>query len=300
MDVSRFRGDRTRALRRLVIIGCGDVGLRLAARLSGHYRLIALTHSPARYALLRARGIAPLPGDLDRAASLTRLGGLAHALVHLAPPPGQGARDTRTKHLLAALGKRGMLPQTLVYISTSGVYGDCGGARVPETRPVHPATARARRRVDAEERLRAFGRRHGVRVVILRVPGIYSGQRLPLERLRARIPALVPEEDSYSNHIHAEDLAAAVVAALARGRPGRVYNVSDDSELRMGDYFDRVADHHGLPRPPRIRRKEAPGRIPEALLSFMNESRRLVNVRMKRELRLKLRYPTVEHGLPAP
>ncbi|MGN2392982.1 NAD-dependent epimerase/dehydratase family protein [Pelomicrobium sp. G1] len=300
MGVSMLRGRSRGSLRRLIIVGCGDVGLRLAARLSGRYRLLALTHSPARHALLRARGVAPLPGDLDRAASLARLGGVAHALVHLAPPPGQGARDTRTMHLLAALGKRGMLPQTLVYISTSGVYGDCGGALVPETRPVNPATARARRRVDAEERLRAFGRRHGVRVVILRVPGIYSGKRLPLERLRARTPALVPEEDSYSNHIHADDLAAAVAAALARGRPGRVYNVSDDSELRMGDYFDRVADRRGLARPPRIRRGEAPGRIPETLLSFMNESRRLVNARMKRELRLKLRYPTVDQGLEAP
>lgn len=286
-----------KAVKRLLIVGCGDVGLRLAARIGSRYRLFALTHSPARHALLRARGITPLAGDLDCPRSLSRLAGIAGAVVHLAPPPGRGTRDTRTVHLLAALTKRGMLPQTLVYISTSGVYGDCGGERVPETRPLNPGTARARRRVDAERQVRAFGRRHGVRVVILRVPGIYSAERLPFQRLSARTPALVPEEDSYSNHIHAEDLAAAIAAALARGLPGRVYNVSDDSELRMGDFFDRVADRYGLPRPPRIRRSEAAARIPETLLSFMNESRRLVNKRMKRELRVELRYRTVDDAL---
>lgn len=284
-------------LRRLLIVGCGDVGLRLAPLLAGRFRLFALSHSPERHALLRSRGITPIPGDLDRRGSLERIAGLAHGVVHLAPPPNRGSTDPRTANLLWALTKARMLPQTLVYISTTGVYGDCGGAQVFETRRVNPQTARARRRVDAEVRIRRWGSSHGVRTVILRVPGIYGPQRLPLARLRSGTPALAPEEDSYTNHIHADDLAAVIVAALERGRPGRVYNASDDSELKMGEYFDLVAERFGLPRPPRVTRAGAAEVIPETMLSFMNESRRLVNRRMKRELRAKLRYPTVADGI---
>ncbi|HET9701921.1 MAG TPA: SDR family oxidoreductase [Burkholderiales bacterium] len=285
--------------RRLLIIGCGDVALRAAPLLGRRYRLLALTHSPERQALLRARGITPLAGDLDRRRSLERLAGLAHDVVHLAPPPGRGADDPRTARLLAALTKRRMLPRRLVYISTSGVYGDCGGAEVPETRPRRPQSARAARRVDAEDRVREWGRRQGVTVSILRVPGIYAADRLPLERLQAGTPAIAPEEDGYTNHIHAEDLARALGAALVRGAACRAYNLSDDSDLKMGEYFDLVADAFGLPRPPRVPRSQAAGRISEAMLSFMRESRRLVNRRMKRELRLRLAYPTVAEGVAA-
>lgn len=281
-------------------MGCGDVALRAAPLLSRRFRLFALARDPERFALLRLRGIVPIPGDLDRPATLGRLAGLAHAVLHFAPPQGEGLRDLRTAHLLAALAKARMLPQTLVYISTSGVYGDCGGEWVPETRPARPGTPRAARRRDAELKIRRFGRENGVRVVLLRVPGIYAPERLPLKRLKEGIPALRPEEDPYTNHIHAEDLARVAVRALDRGRPGRVYNCADDSRLSMGEYFDLVADRFGLPRPPRISWAEAQTRIPEALRSFMAESRRLVNRRMKQELKVRLRYPTVTHGISAP
>ncbi|HSO07105.1 MAG TPA: NAD-dependent epimerase/dehydratase family protein [Pelomicrobium sp.] len=284
-------------MQRVLIVGCGDVGLLVAERLAGRRRLFALTHTPERMALLRARGLVPIAGDLDRRASLGRIGGLADAVVHLAPPPSTGRRDQRTANLLAALARPGMLPQRLVYISTTGVYGDCRGERVPETRPRRPQSERAARRVDAEDRLRAWGARNRVSVAILRVPGIYGPQRLPIARLQAGTPALAPEDDGYSNHIHIDDLAAAVVAALARGRPQRAYNTADGSELKTGEYFDRVADRFGLPRPPRVRRAEADGAISPALLSFMDESRRVVSERMRRELRLRLAYPTVDAAL---
>jgi nucleoside-diphosphate-sugar epimerase len=192
-----------------------------------------------------------------------------------------------------------MLPRRLVYISTSGVYGDCGGERVSEARRLEPRTERARRRVHAERLVREWGMRNRVAVSLLRVPGIYAADRLPLERLRAGTPALLPGEDAYTNHIHGEDLARALAAALARGAPGRAYNVCDDSEMKMGEYFDLVADAFGIGRPPRVSRSAAPGRIPESLLSFMGESRRLANQRMKRELRLRLAYPTVADGVAA-
>jgi nucleoside-diphosphate-sugar epimerase len=185
-----------------------------------------------------------------------------------------------------------------VYISTSGVYGDCQGAFIDETRRVNPQGERALRRLDAERRIRAWGRRNHACISILRVPGIYAPDRLPLGRLRKECLTLVPEEDSYTNHIHADDLARIVVAALRHPRAGRVYNASDDSGLRMGEYFDLVADHFELPRPRRITRAQAEeGLISPGLFSFMRESRRLVNKRMKRELKVNLRYPSVSNCL---
>lgn len=286
-------------MRRLLIIGCGDVALRAVPLLRPRYRIYALTRSQARVRSLRALGLVPVIGDLDDPSTLDGLAGIAHDVLHCAPPPLHGSRDPRTAHLIAALAKAKSLPQQFVYISTSGVYGNCHGAWVDETRPLQPATARAQRRVDAERRLREWGRRSGVRICVLRAPGIYSEARLPLQRLRDGTPALRDDEDAYTNHIHADDLARMAVAALSFGTPGRLYNASDDSVLKMGDYFDLVADRYGLPRPPRVSRAEAGQRIAPALLSFMSESRRLSNHRIKRELRLTLRYPTVREGIAA-
>ena len=286
-------------MRRLLIIGCGDIGLRVARLVEARYRLYALTHSPERCLALRALNIRPILGDLDRPETLTRLAGLAHEVVHCAPPQPQGARDLRTARLIAALAKGESLPQQFVYLSTSGVYGDCRGALVDETRALRPQTARACRRVDAERQLRSWGRRSGVRVTVLRAPGIYAADRLPIGRLKRGTPALRPADDSYINHIHADDLARMVVAALRRGAPNRSYNAVDDEPQKMGDYFDLVADYLGLSRPPRVTRVEAEREMPPALLSFMNESRRLTNRRIKRELHCTLRYPAVLDGVSA-
>jgi len=283
----------------LLIVGCGDVGMRVLRLLSGRYRLLALTSTPARAEALRAAGAVPLMGNLDDPTTLARLAGLADAVLYLAPPPLQGSTDPRTRHLLDALARKGRV-RCLVYGSTSGIYGDCGGARFDETRAVNPGTDRAKRRVDAESRIRWYGKAHGVRVAILRIPGIYAVDREgghPRERLLRGTAVLNAEDDVYTNHIHADDLARACVAALARGLPQRVIHASDDTDLMMGDYFDLAADVCGLPRPPRISRAEARERLSPMLLSFMSESRRLDNQRLKRELRLVLRYPTVKDGL---
>ena len=154
--------------------------------------------------------------------------------------------------------------------------------------------------MDAEQVLRWYGRAFGVPVTLLRIPGIYAADReggTPRERLLRGAPVLRPEDDVFTNHIHADDLARACVAALWRPRWLRVINVSDDTELLMGDYFDLAADLYGLPRPERIAREGAEQRLSLMVLSFMNESRRLRNDRMKKELRLRLRYPTVREGL---
>ena len=279
-------------MRRVLIIGCGDVALRAIPLLTPHFRVYGLLRNPACLPKLRALGVVPLRGDLDSRESLARVAGLADVVLHLAPPPDTGSHDTHTRNLLAALSQ-GTPPGRLVYISTSGVYGDCGGARVSETGRLNPTSPRSQRRADAEEQIRRWSIRNQVTASILRVPGIYAADRLPLERIRRRTPGIIASEDGYTNHIHADDLARICVAALRRGKVCRVYHASDDSQLKMGEYIDLVADAYRLPRVPRVSREEAQRVLSPLLLSFINESRRLDNRRMKRELKVRLRYPTV-------
>lgn len=293
---ARFRRQR------VLIIGCGDVGQRVARELSPRLKLLALTSSPEKMPAMRSAGITPLRGNLDQPATLRRLAGLATRVLHLAPPPGHNPdwrNDPRTQALMRVLRLRS-LPQSLVYGSTSGVYGDCGGARVDETWRVSPHTPRAQRRVDAEAHVRHFGRATGTRAHILRIPGIYATDRdngTPRGRLLKGTPVLRREDDVFTSHIHADDLARACIAALWRGKPQRLSHVCDDTQLLMGDYFDLAADLYELPRPPRVARDTADEKLPPMLLSFMSESRRLNNQRMKKELKLVLRYPTVREGL---
>lgn len=291
---SRFRRPR------LLIVGCGDVGLRVTRALARGPRVLALTSSLARVAELRAAGVQPLLGNLDEPGTLARLAGLATHVLHLAPPPAAGEHDARTRALVRALARR-TPPGALVYVSTSGVYGDCGGAWVPETRPVAPRTPRARRRADAEATLRRWGRR-GVRVSLLRVSGIYAADRPgggPRARLLSGMPLPDAVDDPYVNHIHADDLARACALALWRGDGQRACNVADDSAMRMGEYFDLAADLWGLTRLPRVERARLASEAPAGFVSFLEESRRLVNRRLRQELGLALRFPTVREGLQA-
>jgi nucleoside-diphosphate-sugar epimerase len=287
--------------RKILIVGFGDVGERLAKMLINRYRVFVLVRKPERAALARTLGVIPVSGDLDDPFSLGRIAGLADIVCHFAPPPLRGTEDSRTRHLLSALyqnralhqNRAAMLPQRLIYISTTGVYGDCDGDWIDETRNVQPATDRAIRRVHAETLLRQWGVRTGAKISILRAPGIYASDRLPIERLRKGTPALVAADDVFTNHIHADDLARAALYAITRALPNRVYNVVDDSDMKMGDYFDVVADHFKLARAPRVSREAASTLIGAPMLSFMSESRRIRNQRLKRELRFRFNYPAV-------
>ncbi|AOY02008.1 NAD(P)-dependent oxidoreductase [Jeongeupia sp. USM3] len=291
---------------RLLIVGCGDVMARALPWLSRRFRLYVSVRSNESAARLRALGAIPVAADLDAGIPL-RLAGLARWVIHSAPPPADGNRDPRTRRLLAALARpnraslsqRHVAPGRLAYIGTSGVYGDVDGAWIAEARALRPDSSRARRRADAEAALRAFARRRHVRLALLRAPGIYAEGRLPEARIRRGEPAIAAAEDSYSNHIHADDLAHAVCLALFRARPLRAYNASDDAPGRMGDWFDQVADLLGLPRVPRVSRADAQAQVSPGLLSYLNESRRLDNGRIRRELRLRLRWPCVEAWLAA-
>jgi nucleoside-diphosphate-sugar epimerase len=271
----------------------------VARQLQGKVTVRALTSQRSRAPELRAIGATPLWGNLDRPQTLRRIAGLGQRVLHLAPPATIGYEDERTNALLRALHLRG-LPQSLVYGSTSGVYGDCDGAFVNEVRALSATTPRAQRRADAEASVRFFGRSSGAVVSVLRIPGIYAHDRAggtPLERLRKATPVLDAQDDVYTNHIHADDLARACVLALWRGKPQRAYNVNDDTALKMGDYFDAAAALYGLPLPLRVSRERAQGELGAMQLSFMSESRRMVNTRMKQELRLRLRFPTIQEGL---
>ncbi len=302
---------------RLLIVGAGDVARRLTTRVGVDERVqwLGLARSVETANALRRSGILPIDGDLDFWPSLRRAGALARsasAVLHLAPPPGDGTDDPRMKRWLAAsatlskFGRREMerapssaikmrsmirphKPLRNVYVSTTGVYGDCAGERIDETRRTKPASARAKRRVAAESRLRAS---RGQRFTTLRAPGIYAAERLPVERLRAGTPVLSAADDVFTNHIHGDDLARAIWFAVFRGGANRAFNVVDDGEQKMGDYFDEVAEAVGLKKPPRLPRAQLMREVSPMLYSFMSESRRIDNARLKRELRFRFKYPT--------
>ncbi len=272
-----------------MLLGCGDVGLRFARQFGDRLRIVGVVRRPEAADEVRRAGARPLIADLDRRSGLRRLAGLATRVLHSAPPPAEGADDPRTRRALAVLHRA----RQWVYFSTTGVYGDCGGARFDETRTVAPRNDRALRRVAAERRLRARAARGAIRATVLRVPGIYGLDRLPIERLQRGTPALIDAEDVFTNHIEAGDLARIAFHALWRGRSQRTVHAVDDSSMKMGEYFDAVARAFGLPLPQRLHREALRRAVSPMLWSFMSESRRLDNRRLRRELRVRLRYPTV-------
>jgi nucleoside-diphosphate-sugar epimerase len=280
---------------RLLIIGCGDVGQRMLPILVKSHKVYVLTSQTEKLPLFRQAGAHPLFGNLDDQSTLHRLSQIADTVIHLAPPNPNGTTDLRTKSLIQALSK-GRRVKRFIYISTTGVYGDCGGQLISETQAVQPQNLRAVRRVDAERQLRAWAIQQGVSVVILRVPGIYAGNRLPVERLQKGTPALLESEDVFTNHIHADDLARLTILSMYRASSQRVINACDNSDLKMADYFDLVADKMNLPRPPRVDKETLKTMVSPQLLSFMQESRRISNDRLQ-EIGFQFLYPTVQDFL---
>ncbi|HHH13814.1 MAG TPA: SDR family oxidoreductase [Thiolapillus brandeum] len=279
----------------MLIVGCGHVGT-LLARTLGTSRVAGLVRSTDSARRLEAAGIAPRVLDLDR--PLPDPLPDARRIWYLAPPPKRGVEETRMKHFLQALARDGR-PRRLVYLGTTGVYGDCHGEWVDEHRPIAPRAERALRRADAETRLQAWREEGGGELVLLRVAGIYGPGKLPLARLKAGRPMIAPEQAPWTNRIHVDDLVQVLVAAMERGCDGAIYNVSDGHPGNMADYFNAVADAAGLPRPPVIDPAEAEGKLSAGLRAYLAESRRIDNRRMLRELGVELRYPTLEAGLAA-
>jgi len=278
-------------------VGCGYIGRRVAALLQADScRVSGCVRSDASLARLTRAGITGLQIDLDLAGVQLSLQDGYPDIFYLAPPPSQGERDTRLAHFLGMLQGHG-LPRRMVYISTSAVYGDCQGAWITESQPLRPASARGRRRLDAERQLQGWCEARGVSWMLLRVPGIYGPGKLPLQRLRAGTPLLYEADSPYTNRIHADDLASICVAAMGSERSNRIYNVSDGHPSNMTDYFFRVADAAGLPRPPTVDRAAAEQLLSAGMLSFLRDSRRMRNTRLLDELNISLRYPDLDAGL---
>ena len=270
------------------IVGCGDVGLRVAHRLQAMRREVTgVVRSDQSAAALRQAGVAAEAGDLDVQPPVVK----APLLFWFAPPPGSGDGDPRLRRFLRQQAPRDL---RLVYVSTSGVYGDCAGAWIDEDAPLRPLSLRAQRRLDAEQALAQWGGDF----VVLRVPGIYGPGRLPVERLQKRLPVVRAEESPFTNRIHSEDLAEAALHAAAHGQAGAAYNISDGHPTTMCDYFSRCATLLGLPQPPQVSLEEAQQVFTPAMWSFMEESKRLENRRMIKRLGFSPRFPDLAAGLP--
>jgi nucleoside-diphosphate-sugar epimerase len=278
---------------RILIVGCGDIGQRVASRLQASGSpVVGIVRSVASAAELATLALPAQVLDLDRDAD-----GLpaAEQLFWFAPPPATGNGDPRLRRGLEAMRKA--VPRRVVYLSTSGVYGDCDGRWIDEDEPLDPRSDRGRRRLDAEQALAEFAQQTGCEAVTLRVPGIYGPGRLPIERLRRGLPVVQESECPWTNRIHADDLADVAIAAMNRGRPGTAYNVADGHPTTMTDYFSRCARLLGMPEPRRIPLAEARKELTPALLSFLEESKRLLNTRMRQDLQIVLRYPDLAAGL---
>lgn len=281
----------------VLIVGCGDIGRRVAALLPAScFDVNGVVRSDASRESLAMAGIRAVSLDLDRLEAGVDWECRFADVFYFAPPPPAGLQDLRIRAFLATL--RGKVSvRRIVYISTSAVYGDCQGNWITETQPLKPATPRGQRRLDAEQQLLAWCQAQATQWIILRVPGIYGPGKLPLERLQQGTPVLREEDSPYTNRIHADDLAAICVAAMQSPFANTVYNVSDGHPGNMTDYFFRVADAAGLPRPPVVTREEAQQVLSPGMLSFLQDSRRMDNSKLLHELGIELQYPHLDAGL---
>jgi len=282
-----------------VIIGCGDIGRRVGLELIKQGgKVLALSRSAENLQKLQDEEFATLLGNLDYKEDTPVIPVHARSVFYLMPPQGGGLSDYRMLNFCRQLSP-GNCPSKLVYISTSGVYGDCGGAVVTEETPVNPQTSRAKRRVSAEQQLREQADKLGFPLVILRVTGIYGPGRLPVTRVMQGHPVLKPEEARFTNRIHSLDLVRVCLAAMEKGEDGDIFNVSDGQQSTMSEYFTAVADLHNLPRPRQISMAEAEQEMNPLMLSYLKESRRMENRRMKEKLEIELLFPTLSAGLKA-
>jgi len=285
-------------MQQILIIGCGDIGKRVARLwIETGGNIFALIRKIEQANQLRDMHIDPVIGDLDYPDTLAKLPVKDTLIYYFAPPPDNGYDDPRLVNFINHL-KNNDPPSKLVYISTTGVYGDYHGEWVTERSPVNPKNPRSKRRLAAEKILKTWQEHTAIPVVILRVAGIYGPGRLPIERINSGQPVLNEKVAPYSNRIHSDDLARICVAAARHILDGyHIYNVSDGHPTTMTDYFNHVAMHAGL-KPPRIlTMEEAAHEFSPMMLSFLKESKRVDNRKILQELGITLLYPDLETGL---
>lgn len=285
----------------ITIIGCGYVGRRLALTLDRDYpncgNKYGLVRSTTHLKALRAAHVEPILLDLDRLTrkDLSPVWFRDSLVFYMVPPPDKGESDTRLYRLLNMLETP---PAAFVYLSTTGVYGNAHGAWVNEATPVNPQSARAERRVNAEHLVRIWCTERNVRRVVLRCPAIYGPGRLPVERLKSQ-PAINIHEAPIVNRIHVDDLVQTCIAAACTDDAMGVFNVSDGNVLNLTEYLNLLARILDIPEPRQISLDEAQLSYSGTYLSYLDESRRIDNSRMRRELGVQLLYEDVEKGLRA-
>lgn len=293
--------DKDKPFKHIVILGCGDIGQRVAKIWKNHGKSVfGIARSEERLNSLRQQHLHAISADLDDPDSLTEFAGRLSRdslLYYFAPPPATGVEDTRMKNFLKSLNPSN-LPNHIIYISTSGVYGDQQGQTINEETFPNPQVDRAKRRYHAEQLLLEYGVEHNsIAMTILRVGGIYGPGRLPLQRLKDRIPMLHENLSPQTNRIHADDLAQVCFAAASNKAAGEIYNVSDGTNSNMTEYFNTIADFCDLPRPPLVDWDEAEKTISKGMLSYLKESRKMDNSKMINDLGIELIYPNLKEGL---
>ena len=283
----------------IFIVGCGDIGQRVATLWQNRsFDVFALTHSEENATQLQSNDIMPIRGDLDSAETLQDLP-VRNALVYyFAPPPRSGETEPRMTNFLDAISIDA-LPVHLLYMSTSGVYGDTGGEWVTENSPLNPKTDRSKRRVDAERQVRGWSAETGIPFTILRVPGIYGPGRLPIGKVKSGRPVLREGDAPYSNRIHADDLARICVDVVTDGEPSETYNVNDGNPGSITQYYFTLADLLGIERPPTISMEAAREQFSPMLLSFLEESKRLDISKLRDHIGYEPIYPSLEKGVAA-
>jgi len=275
------------------VIGCGDIGRRVAASY-GDQIVRGVVRSKSSVDSCQNTNIIASQIDLDTSYTLPHEQFNNANVFYFAPPPSTGLNDPRLEVFLNTVSN---LPKRIVLISTTGVYGDSKGEWIDENTPINPKAERAHRRVSAEQLLQGWASNHNREFMILRVPGIYAQDRLPLSRLKKGLAVVNENEAGWTNRIHADDLAQACKAAMECERKNQIINVTDGNPSSMTDYFNRVADYAGLARPPQISMKEAEETLSEGMVSYLKESRRIRNEKMLDILDITLKYPSLEKAL---
>jgi nucleoside-diphosphate-sugar epimerase len=277
-----------------LIVGAGYVGRALGLQLQRLGSVVGVVSRESSARTLQDAGLTARVCDLD--AVDAPCSHPADRVIYLVPPPASGSTDPRLAQWLARMAR----PRRFVYLSTTAVYGTTGGGTVDEASPTAPSSARGQRRLDAETQVRRAADAQGFEWTILRVPGIYGPERLPLERLRRGEPVLADEDAGLTNRIHVEDLVTALrLTATHPAAAGRIYNVSDGAPCSTSAHFRRVARWAGLPEPPTVRRQAAEGLLSPAFLAYLDESRALDSRRIERELGFRARYANPDEGIRA-
>ncbi|MEI6305190.1 MAG: SDR family oxidoreductase [Deltaproteobacteria bacterium] len=284
-------------MQRIVIAGCGYIGIRVADlwRKRGA-EVTCLVRTPEKIASLAKCGYQVIHFDIPE--SLTPPDLNSSILYYFVPPPGGGISDTRARTFLEALDSIQNLAK-IIYMSATSVYSETKGGVVTEESPTEPSSAMGKRRLDAENAFRDYCLQKKIPGVILRVSGIYGSGRLPLMQIEKGEPLLSEDEAGPSNRIHADDLADICVTAGEKCISSDIFNVSDGNPASMTDYFNAVADKLGLPRQPKVTLEEARRLMSPLMFSYVSESRIVDNSRMLEKLDVKLRYPGLKDGLKA-